>query len=224
MTFYDIQQPLTVHSSGRKQTRQQFQSFKSSFRDNSLSSKTGPCSLIRGKDVLVLTDNQNLDMTAKQLGYKMSWRKFSSLLDNVCQTVSKHSILAQRPDDNNRIDYLTDRDWIPHATLFRTVHTQHGRKRKGNADMLMSFWGGLLVSRSQADVVVIGSGDGDLVQEMAIGIRSLPTPRTIITTGFKSSTANRLYASNSDLIDGNIFIGSDCLHSISELRPAAKAA
>lgn len=217
-SFFDIQKSR-LHKG-----RQTLPRFRSTRKQIPLEAETGPLALIRGKEVLVLTDNQNFDRTAQKLGYKMSWLKLGLLLDNVSERAHRHAILAHRPDDNRRIEYLAKRGWIPHATFVRTVHTRHGLKHKGNADMSMTFWGGHLVSRSQAGVILIGSGDGDLVQELAIGIRSLPTPRTIVTIGFESSTASRLYTHNSDLIDGNIFIGLDCLRPIREPKLAASAA
>jgi hypothetical protein len=109
------------------------------------------------------------------------------------------------------MDYFAERDWIPHATQIRTVSTQKGLKRKGNADFLMSFLAGVLVSRSSADVVVLASGDGDLVEEIAIGIRSLLKERSIVTMSLAGSTAGRLNAEKNALISANIEIGRDCL-------------
>lgn len=96
----------------------------------------------------------------------------------------------------------------------RTVHTRNGLERKGNADFLLSFLAGVLVSRTTADVVILASGDGDLVEEVAIGIRSLQKKRSIVTMSLAGSTAGRLNAEKNALITANIEIGKDCLRPI----------
>jgi hypothetical protein len=172
--------------------------------------ETGPLSPILGKRLIVVADAQNIDRGARDLGFKMSWALLGAKID-AAASASRHVILSQHPGDERRMDYFAERDWIPHATQIRTVSTQKGLKRKGNADFLMSFLAGVLVSRSSADVVVLASGDGDLVEEIAIGIRSLNKERSIVTMSLAGSTAGRLNAEKNALISANIEIGRDCL-------------
>jgi hypothetical protein len=173
--------------------------------------ETGPLSPLCGKRVIVVADAQNLDRGARDLGFKMSWALLGEKIDAAAASASRHVILSQHPGDERRMNYFTERDWIPHATQIRTVSTKKGLKRKGNADFLMSFLAGVLVSRSSADVVVLASGDGDLVEEIAIGIRSLLKERSIVTMSLAGSTAGRLNAEKNALIYANIEIGKDCL-------------
>ncbi|HID30303.1 MAG TPA: hypothetical protein EYP19_09900 [Desulfobacterales bacterium] len=70
------------------------------------------------------------------------------------------------------------------------------------------------MSRTRADVVVLASGDGDLVEEIAIGIRGLKKERSIVTMSLAGSTAQRLNAETSELIAANIEIGKDCLRHL----------
>jgi hypothetical protein len=176
-----------------------------------VASETGPLSAILGKRVVVVADAQNLDLGARDLGFKMSWALLAEKIDAAAAWASRHAILSQQPGDERRMNYLDERDWSPHATTIRTVSTRKGLERKGNADFLLAFLAGVVVSRASADVVVIASGDGDLVEEIAIGIRSLRKERSIVTMSLAGSTAGRLNAENNALITANIEIGKDCL-------------
>ena len=172
---------------------------------------TGPLDVITDGSLIVIADAQNLDQGAKELGFKLSWANLGTVLDGASHKASRHAIIGKRPGDDRRWDYLTRRGWRPHATEVRQVQTHKGWERKGNVDFLMAFLAGVIVSRSPADVVVIASGDGDLVEEMAFGIRSLHKDRRIVTLSLAGSTAFRLNARTSKLIDANIEIGLDCL-------------
>ena len=179
-----------------------------------VASETGPFSPILGKRVIVVADAQNLDRGARDLGFKMSWALLGEKIDAAAESASRHAILSQHPGDERRMNYFYERDWNPHATPIRTVSTRKGLERKSNADFLLSFLAGVLVSRTPADVVVIASGDGELVEEIAIGIGSLRKERSIITMSLAGSTAQRLNAQTSALISANIEIGKDCLRNL----------
>jgi len=173
--------------------------------------ETGPLSAIFGKRVVVVADAQNLDRGARDLGAKMSWALLGEVLDAAAASASRHAILSAHPGDERRMNYFVERGWIPHATTRRTVRTHKGLERKGNADFLLAFLAGVVVSRASADVVLVASGDGDLVEEVAIGIRSLQKERSIVTMSLAGSTAGRLNAEKNELITANIEIGKDCL-------------
>lgn len=175
---------------------------------------TGPLSPLLGKRVVVVADAQNLDRGARDLGFKMSWALLGEKIDAAAKSACRHVILSQHPGDERRMNYFCERGWIPYATQIRTVSTKNGLERKSNADFLMSFLAGVLVSRTRADVVVLASGDGDLVEEIAIGIRGLKKERSIVTMSLAGSTAQRLNAETSELIAANIEIGKDCLRHL----------
>jgi len=179
-----------------------------------VAAETGPLSSLLGQRVIVIADAQNLDRGARDLGYKMSWALLGDKIDAAAEWTSRHAILSQHPGDERRMNYFCERDWNPHATKIRTVSTRKGLERKSNADFLLSFLAGVLVSRTPADVVVIASGDGDLVEEIAIGIGSLQKDRSIVTMSLAGSTAQRLNAETSDFISANIEIGKDCFRNL----------
>jgi len=176
--------------------------------------ETGPLSAIMGKRVIVVADAQNIDCGAHDLGFKMSWALLGEKIDAAAASASRHVILSQHPGDERRMNYLAERGWIPHATRIRTVSTRNGLERKGNADLRLAFLAGVVVSRAPADVVLLASGDGDLVEEVAMGIHSLRKERSIVTVSLAGSTAGRLNAEKNTLITANIEIGKDCLRSM----------
>jgi hypothetical protein len=69
----------------------------------------------------------------------------------------------------------------------------------------------LVVSRSDADDIIIGSGDGNLVCDVAEAVHSLPRQRKVWTISLPGSTNHRLNAARNPLIAGNIEIGLDLL-------------
>jgi hypothetical protein len=183
-----------------------------------IAAETGPLSSLFGQGVIVIADAQNLDRGARDLGYKMSWALLGDKIDASAKSASRHVILSQHPGEQRRMNYFIERGWIPHATQIRTVSTRNGLERKSNADFLMSFLAGVLVSRTRADVVVIASGDGDLVEEIALGIGSLQKDRSIVTMSLAGSTAQRLNAETSAFISANIEIGKDCFRNLTFRR------
>lgn len=178
---------------------------------------TGPLDIIRKRRVLVIADAQNLDYSARDIGCKMSWRSLGEVLDKACSRCSRHVIFSRNAGQNQRVAYYAARGWQTHARLNRTVQTMNGAERKSNADFLLAFIAGRL-SGAKWDIVIIASGDGDLVEDVAEGILSLGSVRTVITLSLAGSTAWRLDARRSSLITGNIKIGLDCLHSRNVMR------
>jgi hypothetical protein len=85
---------------------------------------------------------------------------------------------------------------------------------QANADNLILFTSGILASHSQADVIVVGSGDGNLVCDLATALRQLPKRRQVMTLSLAGSTSYRLDATRNPAIMANIEIGRDCLRPL----------
>lgn len=179
-----------------------------------MAEETGPFNPILGKRVIVIADTQNIDCGANDLGFKTSWALLGKRIDTLTKSASRHAIVAQYSGDKRRMNYFKKRAWKPRSIPIRTVRTKNGLKRKGNVDHFLAFSAGVLVSRSSANVVILISGDGDLVEEVAIGIRTLRKQRDIVTMSLAGSTSNRLNAEKNPLIKANIEIGKDCLHPL----------
>src|SRR5262249_24807564 len=106
---------------------------------------------------------------------------------------------------------LSDAGWQPHINLAETVWAAGRPVRKANSDFKLVYHAGRLIGRGRTDVVVVGSGDGDLVSSLARDIATGETIRPVMTLSLAGSTAGRLDASGNSLIAANLEVGLDCL-------------
>ena len=105
----------------------------------------------------------------------------------------------------------------PTSRDIETVQTHRGRQRLANSDNDILFAAGNLAGCRNTDVIVLASGDGDLVCDVARNLRQVRRARTILTLSLAGSTSHRLDAGCNSHIDRNIEIGLDCLHERSQL-------
>jgi hypothetical protein len=184
-------------------------------RDVEVAAITGPVDVLHDQRVLVLADVENLRYSARDVGARLSYRRLAERLGRAAMACSLHAFFSRSPRDNRLLHYFLDRGWLPHPRDIETVHTCRGKERLANSDNIILFHAGVLVSRSSADVVVLASGDGSLVCDLARCLRSLPRPRRIVTLSVAGSTSWRLDAAQNPDITANIEIGRDCFRRIS---------
>lgn len=175
---------------------------------------TGPLHALQGKRILVIVDDQNLQLSAKALGHKVSYRSLGTLLKRTTRTASLHTVFAQHADDPRRSLYFQLAGWTPHSRAIERVRTHRGMETRANADNLMVFLTATLASRSRADTILIGSGDGDLACDLATALQQLPTRRQIVTLSLAGSTSYRLDANRNSAIAANVELGRDCLRPL----------
>lgn len=180
-----------------------------------IAQKTGPLSLINNRNILVLADVENLNYSARDLGYKLSYRQLGDILRQLTKTCALHAFFSREPGNDQWEQYFKNRGWHPHPYDIKTVRTHRGKETLANSDNLILFTTGLLASRSSADVITLGSGDGTMVCDIAQALSHLPKKRTIVTLSLAGSTSHRLNAQTNPHIIANIEIGLDCLHPIS---------
>jgi hypothetical protein len=176
-----------------------------------IASTTGPLAMLAGKKVVVLADLENWVYSARSLGAKVSFGRLGELIRLVSRSCGLHAFFSRMPGDEGRSRYLAERGWCPHPNDIEVVATCRGRERRANCDNFLLFMAGVLASRSEAEVIVIGSGDGRLAGELARALLSLPKKRQVVTLSLAGSTASCLNASANPSIAGNIEIGRDCL-------------
>lgn len=179
-----------------------------------IAQKTGPFSSLKGKDIQVLADVENLNYSARDLGFKLSYRKLTDILRSITSTCALHAFFSREIGRDNWERYFQKRGWHPHPYDIKTVRTHRGKERLANSDNLILFTAGLLASRSSADVITLGSGDGSMVCDLAESLSKLPKKRTIVTLSLAGSTSHRLNARSNPHITENIEIGLDCLRPI----------
>jgi hypothetical protein len=179
---------------------------------------TGPLQVLQGKRILAIMDDQNLQISAKALGYKVSYRSRGALLKRTTRTTALHTVFAQHVDDPRRTLYFRLAGWTPHSRTIDRVRTHRGMETRANADSLMVFITATLASRSRADTILLGTGDGDLAIDLCMALHELPTRRQIVTLSLAGSTSYRLDASRNSSIAANIELGRDCLRPLGDKR------
>jgi hypothetical protein len=172
---------------------------------------TGPLQVLTGRSLLVLIDDQNLQLSARALGYKVSYRSLAALLKKTARAAALHTVFAHHVGDPRRSAYFRLAGWTPHTRTVDRVRTHRGVETRANADNLLVFLAGTLASRSTAATVLIGSGDGDLVCDLATALQALPTRRQVVTLSLAGSTSHRLDASRNPAIAANVELGLDAL-------------
>lgn len=173
---------------------------------------TAPLDALVDRDVLILADDENLRYGARDLGYQLSLSRLAQCLKRHAWRCVLHAFFSREPGDESRCQYLRERGWIPHPRDIETVQTHRGIECLANSDNDLLFAAGNLASRGTADVVVLASGDGSLVCDLARNLRQLPRARTILTLSLAGSTSYRLDAARNPHIDANVEIGLDCLY------------
>jgi hypothetical protein len=172
---------------------------------------TGPLDSLVDRNVLVLADDENLYYGARDLGYRLSFSRLRECLQRRACRCYFHAFFSREPGDESRCRHLRERGWIPHPRDIETVQTHRGTERLANCDNDFLFAAGKLASRGNGDVIVLASGDGNLICDVARNLRQIPRARTIVTLSLAGSTSYRLDAVCNPHIDGNIEIGLDCL-------------
>jgi hypothetical protein len=173
--------------------------------------RTGRLACLAGQHVLVIADCQNLDMGAANLDLSVDWKRLGQTLANVACSISRHAFICEPAGRTRQHDYFARSGWTPHSKLSRNVRSRNKVVGNKNTDHLMAFFAGVLVSRSQATLVLIASGDGDLVEDLSEAIGMLPSPRPVATLSIAGSTSHRLDARHSRFVIDNVELGRDCL-------------
>lgn len=173
--------------------------------------RTGPLQVLNGRNVLVLADDENLRYSARDVGLKVSYQTLAERLQRSAKSCALHAFFSHEPGDYRRIDYLASRGWKPHGYLISTVKTHRGTETFANADNLILFVAGQLVDRFKPDVVVIASGDGTLVCDIASFLNACSYRPKVATLSLPNSTSRRLSAAQNEHIKANIEVGHDCL-------------
>jgi hypothetical protein len=182
---------------------------------------TGPAGPIRGRSLIVLADLENLLYSARDLGYSLPLPGLARWLRETAGRCVLHGFLSLDPGRAEpELRALCAEDWNVHVNPIEVHRTHQGLERRANADNLMLFCAGSLVSRTPVDtVLVVASGDGDLATSLARCARTLwPAPREVITLSLAGSTSWRLQAGRNPLIAANLEIGRDVLRPATEAR------
>jgi hypothetical protein len=192
-------------------------------RHGALPTTTGPVELLRGRKVLVVCDVDNLSVGAKDAGYTVSYAKLGQLLRENSGSCELHAFFPIHPKNKARIDYFRKRGWTTHTNQVQTLYTCRGRERLCNSDNQILLWAGLLAASSDADMVLVASGDGTLVCDIAQFFAHAANPRPVLTLSLVGSTSARLDASRNQDIFANLELGKDMLQWLGKAAASTAA-
>ena len=185
-------------------------------RGTVIAEHTGPLEVLQGHRILMLADVENLSFSAQnRLGYQVSYGALAKHLIAATSSCALHAFFSvQQQESGAHSAYFEARGWTTHHRPIEIVRTKNGGRKRANIDNHLLFHAGVLCSRSRADTVVLASGDGDLVCDLARALSELPAKRQIVTLSLAGSTSWRLNAQQNPWIAANIELGHDCLRPL----------
>lgn len=179
----------------------------------SIAPRTGPLFHLAGRRALLLADAENLIYSAENLGCGIFFDRLAAMLFHVCRECRLHAYLSTPPNQRDpRLVAFEGSGWTIHTNPIHEVRTRAGFRRRANADNFLLFSAGRLLSRHQVDAVVIGTGDGDLADDLARAVKDLDDNPQVFTLSLAGATSHRLNADHNPRIAGNIEVGRDCLY------------
>jgi len=170
-----------------------------------LEPQTGPLGPLRGSKIICIADLENLHYSARDLGFRLNLVALTAILRGATHACVPHLHAffssAQPNDVSPSRDELEQLGW--------QVYVNRASK---NADDLIKIMTPSLVGLSLYDLLLVLSGDGDLVQTLAYSVRHLVDT---VTASLPLSTSRRLDARHNPLILANLEIGRDALTPLS---------
>lgn len=169
---------------------------------------------IKNRQVLTLLDEQNLSISAQNLGYMLQYNLLAERIHAAADSAELHIFIASDPHDSTVKQRFEKLGYIVHAKTIRCIHLCDGGHRYDcNVDNLFAFWAGLLTVKKSCDVIVLASGDYGLAGELAEAIcdQHPNEPIQIMTLSLPGSTAEALDANKNKNIAANLEMGLDLL-------------
>jgi len=176
--------------------------------------KTTDLGAIKGRKVMVLLDEQNLSITARDLGYELKYGLLARRIREAAESARLHLFTASNPDGRNTSKRFEVLGYVTHVKTIRRKPLPDGGQRSDcNIDNLFAFWAGLLTVDNGWDVMVLASGDYGLSGELAEAIcrRDTDNSTKLMTLSLPGSTAQDLDAQKNPNITANLEIGLDLL-------------
>lgn len=163
---------------------------------------------IRGKSVLLLLDAENLVISCRNnLGRELDVPKLGMNVMKTARRASMHAFFTEDASTNQMSIVLNKAGWTIHE---RQSFTLQGRQHR-NSDGRLLIQAGVLISRSNADLIILGSGDGELGLELLNFINSLRRPirPKFMTLSVAGATNRALDARHNHQIAANLEVGLD---------------
>lgn len=116
-------------------------------------------------------DNQNLNVTVQNLGWKIDWRKFRKFLQDKHGVTQAYMFIGYMPEHEEMYEFLHDAGYAivlkPTYDLTRPQPEVNGEKLKedekrhikGNVDVELVLWAMREINKYQKAILVSGDGD-----------------------------------------------------------------
>lgn len=172
---------------------------------------TGPLEGLRRRRTVVMADLENLMYGARDLGVRIRLDALGERLRAASGGCELHAFFSRTAGDDVWVRLCESAGWEAHPREIRTVRTCRGVERHANADNLFAFGVGWYLRDREVDAVVLASGDGALVCDLASELQTRLPFAAIHTLSLAGSTSHSLDCRVNRHLDGNIEIGRDCL-------------
>lgn len=166
-----------------------------------------------GQRVLLIGDAENLSYGLRKEGFDLDFARLRELVAACSGTIHPHAFATVSGAAAQRYaqDYFTRIGWEHRVECAHTVRTCRGTERRANSDPCILLGCGELATRLQPDAVVLATGDGDLGCDMARYLKRRPGSTRVLVCSIAMATSHRLLAANNPDIDGNLWLGWDCM-------------
>lgn len=174
-------------------------------------------SALRGRRLIALIDCENV---ARDRDHGL-WMNFKCLARALCaqtRATQLHAFFTEEAGGNRWARYFRERGYICHP---HPVEVVHGRLR-ANSDPDLLYHAGRLLPGCGADTLLIASGDGDLVSDIARLARQSRRSITTVAMGLPGKTSSRLHKGRQH-VDHCIMVGKDLLQQASPGTSASTA-
>lgn len=171
---------------------------------------------INDRRILVLLDEQNLSLGARDLGFRLDYDKLARRIRAATRHADLHLVTAAEADDTRPRRRFEALGYTVHVKLIRRVPLPNGHRRcDSNADNLFAFQTGLLLANGGTDAVVFGSGDYGLSGELAHALAGRKGRKVVMTLSLPESTSQDLDSRKNHHITANLEIGLDVMEPVS---------
>lgn len=162
----------------------------------------------------MLLDAENITYESRKRGYEPDYGCLAQVIHHVCAGADLHAFYSREGRHAHFDPAFETMGWAAHPYTIHTVSTRDGMRKRANSDHNILFLGGFLVCESDADIVLIASGDGDLVSDMAVSLAQARPRMRLATLSVAGSTSQRILCANNRNVTGNALLGRDCLRPL----------
>lgn len=169
---------------------------------------------MNGKRSLVVCDAENLSYSLHNRGLDVDYAQLSARVLAQCGTGSElhaFATLEEGPQSLCAERYFEDSGWTAHVQPIERVKGVDGVRKRANSDNLMLLVAGLRLGALKPEVVLVLSGDGDLVLDIARFTKVVLPQCEVLTLSVPGATSRRLQQGQTSLIAHSAFLGRDVL-------------